>query len=130
MVHLLLDFIESERGSIWQTHIQTLFRLYYRSFDHNRYFKWVLVYFIDMIRLKDNNPDVFNEFSNGNHVAPWAKCLSKFNTLSTDMALGQWQYTNTDSKSKVNLKFTRDLLPFAAWYVMQRLYILKQTCSF
>ena len=130
MVHLLLEFIESERGSIWQTHIQTLFRLYHGSFDHNRYFKWVLVYFIDMIRLKDNNPDVFNEFSNGNHVVPWAKCLSKFNTLSTDMALGQWQYTNTDSKSKVNLKFNRDLLPFAAWYVMQRLYILKQTCSF
>ena len=59
----------------------------YRSFDHNRNFKWDLVYFIDMI--KDKNPDVFNEFSNGNHVVLRTKCSSKFNKVSTDIALEQ-----------------------------------------
>ena len=51
MVHLLLDFIESERDSIWQTHIETFCSMlpYYRSFDHNKYFKWGLAYFNDMI---------------------------------------------------------------------------------
>ena len=65
MVHLLLDLTESERDSICQTYIETLRSMlpYYRSFNHNRYFKWGLVYFIDMIRLKDKNQDVFNEFS-------------------------------------------------------------------
>ena len=62
---------------------------YYRSFDHNRNFKWGLVYFIDMIQLKDKNPDVFNEFSNGNHVVLRTKCSSKFNKVSTDIALEQ-----------------------------------------
>ena len=39
MVHLLLDFVESERDSIWQTHIERFCSMlpYYRSFDHNRY---------------------------------------------------------------------------------------------
>ena len=110
MVHLLLGFIESERDSIWQTHIQTFRSMlpYYRSFDHN------LVYFIDMIRLKDKNPDFFNEFSNDNYVVSREKCWSKLNTVSTDMALEQSM--NRDSKTKGNLKFTRDLLPSAAWY--------------
>ena len=85
---------------------------YYRSFDHNRHFQWGLVYFIDMIRLKDKNPDFFNEFSNGIHVVSRAKCLSKFNTVSTDMALEQSM--NRHSKTKVNLKFIQDLLPSAA----------------
>ena len=39
MVHLLLDFVESERDSIWQTHIERFCSMLpcYRSFDHNRY---------------------------------------------------------------------------------------------
>ena len=129
MLHVLLNFIESERDNIWQTHTETFRSMlsYYRSFDHNRYFKWGLVYFVNMIRLKDKNLDVFNEFSNGNHVVIRAKCSSKFNTVSTDMALEQSM--NRDSKTKGNLNFTRDLLPSAAWYY-QSLYILKQTCSF
>ena len=106
MAHLLLDIRESERDSIWQTHIEAFHSMlpYYRSFDHNRYFKWGLVCFINMIRLKDKNPDVFNEFSNGNHVVSQAKSSSKFNTVSTDMALEQSM--NRDSKTKGNLKFT------------------------
>ena len=53
MVHLLVDIIESERDSIWQTNIETFRSMlpYYRSVDHNRYFKRGLVYFINMIRL-------------------------------------------------------------------------------
>ena len=76
MIHLLLDFIESERDSIWQTHIEMFSSMlpYYRSFNHNKYFKWGLVYFTDMIRLKDKNPDVFNEFLNANHVVSRTKC--------------------------------------------------------
>ena len=116
MVLLLPEFIESERDSIWQTHIETFHSMfpYYRSFDHNRYFKWGLVYFIDMICLKEKNPDVFNEFSNGNHVASRAKCLSKLNTVSINMALEESM--NRDSKTKRNLKFTQNLLPSVAWY--------------
>ena len=116
MVHLLLDFIESERDSIWKTNTVTLrsMLLHCTSFDDNRYFKWGLVYFIDMIRLKGKNSYVFNELSNDNHVVSWAKYSSKFNIVSTDMALEQSM--NRDSKTKGNLKFTRDLLPSAAWY--------------
>ena len=86
----------------------------YRSSGHNRNFKWDFVYFIDMIQLKDKNPDVFNEFSNGNHVALRTKCSSKFDKVSTDIALEQ--SINRDSKTKGNLKLTRDLLPSGARY--------------
>ena len=64
MVHLLLDFIESERDSIWQIHVETFRSMlpYYRSFDHNRYSKWGLVYSIDMIQLIDKNPEFLMNF--------------------------------------------------------------------
>ena len=57
-----------------------------------------------MIQLKDKNPDVFNEFSNGNHVVLRTKCSSKFNKVSTNIALEQGM--NRDSKTKGNLKLT------------------------
>ena len=116
MVHLLLEFIESEKDSIWQTHIETFcsMLLYYRSFDHNRPLKWGLFYFIDTISVKTKNLNVFDEFSNGNHVVSQEKCSSKFNTVSTDTALEQSM--NRYSKTKGNSKFIRDLLPSTAWY--------------
>ena len=121
MVHLLLDLIESERDSICQTYIETLRSTlpYYRSFNHNRYFKWGLFYFIDMIRLKDKNQDVFN------HVVSRAKCSSKFNTVSTDMELEHSM--NRDSKTKGNLKFTRELLPYI---LKTNLQLLAFSCWF
>ena len=73
-----------------------------------------LAYFIDMIRLKDKNPDVVNGFSKGIYVVSQAKCSSKLNTVSTNMALEQSM--NRDPKSKGNLKFTWDLKSSAAWY--------------
>ena len=67
-----------------------------------------------MIQLKDKNPDIFNEFSNGNHVVLRTKFSSKFNKVSTDIALEQGM--NRDSKTKGNLKLTWDLLTSAARY--------------
>ena len=31
---------------------------YNRSFDHDTYFKWGVVYFMDMIQLKGKTPDI------------------------------------------------------------------------
>ena len=99
IAHLLLNFIENER---WYLANTSLAFPYYRRFDHNRYFKWGLVYFIDMIPLKNKNPDVFNEFSNGNHVVSRAKCSSKFNTGPTDVALQQSMNRNSKTKGNLN----------------------------
>lgn len=48
----------------------------------NRYFKWCLAYLVQYDSKKKKNPDIFNYFLNGNHIAPPAKCSPKFN--STD----------------------------------------------
>ena len=94
MVELLFNFLESERDSNWKCHIECFKAMlpYDRIFDHNKYFKWGLVYLVDMLRLPNHAPDVYREFLDGNHMA------SRFNTVSTDMALEQT--LNRESKVK------------------------------
>ena len=100
MVHLLLDFMESERDSIWKTHLET-FRCmppYHFAFDHFKYFMWGCVYSCDMQQLPNKFPDVYANFENGKHGVSRATAPSYFNSVATDMALEQ--SFNKDSKGK------------------------------
>ena len=100
MVHLLLDFTESERDSIWKTHLET-FRCmlpYDYAFDHFKYFIWGCIYSIDMEQLPKKFPEVYAHFESGKHSVSRATATSYFNTVATDMALEQ--SFNKDSKSK------------------------------
>ena len=53
---------------------------------------------IDMLQLPDSHPQLYEEFLNGHHTVSRAKSKSKFNTVSTDMALEQSM--NKDTKTK------------------------------
>ena len=71
---------------------------YDRAFDHDKYFQWGLVYLIDMLRLPEQAPEVYQEFLNGNHTVSRKKVATQFNAVSTDMALEQ--SLNRESKVK------------------------------
>ena len=51
-----------------------------------------------MLQLPDSHPQLYEEFLNGHHTVSRAKSKSKFNTVSTDMALEQSM--NKDTKTK------------------------------
>ena len=53
---------------------------------------------IDMLRLPQEAPGVYTAFKEGNHSVSRSKTVSKFNRVSTDMALEQG--LNRDSKMK------------------------------
>ena len=74
---------------------------YNRIFDHNKYFLWGIVYLTDMIKLPEHAPSVYHQFLLGNHTVSRSKKPSKFNAVSTDMALEQ--SLNRESKVKGGL---------------------------
>ena len=100
MVLLLLDFTEAERNSNWAVHIETFKNMlpYDYAFDHFKYLTWGLVYLTDMVRLPDSYPSVYEHFMQGKHTVSRSRSTSKFNAVSTDMALEQ--SFNRDSKTK------------------------------
>ena len=100
MVLLLFDFIEAEREANWDIHLECFKQMlpYDRTFDHAKYFKWGLIYVIDMLRLPQEAPEVYTAFKEGNHSVSRSKTVSKFNRVSTDMALEQG--LNRGSKMK------------------------------
>ena len=100
MVLLLFDFIEAERKANWDIHLECFKQMlpYDRAFDHAKYFKWGLIYVIDMLRLPQGAPEVYTAFKEGNHSVSRSKTVSKFSRVSTDMALEQG--LNRDSKMK------------------------------
>jgi len=99
MVDLLLVFLAAERDSNWKVHQEaTRDMIYYdRAFDHYKYFAWGIYYF-DMISLPEKHPDIYEAFINGCHRVSRSKKDSKFNCVSTDMALEQSM--NRDTKTK------------------------------
>ena len=100
MTFTLLDFMEAERESNWLVHLETFKAMlpYDKSFDHYKYLSWGLIYLIDMLRLPEVYPQVFEHFMDGKHTVSRSKSKSWFNTVSTDMALEQ--SLNRDCKTK------------------------------
>ena len=100
MVDLLLNFLAAERDSDWELHLETFQEMlaYDRAYDHYKYFQWGSIYMIDMLQLPEAHPQLYEEFLNGHHTVSRAKSKSKFNTVSTDMALEQSM--NKDTKTK------------------------------
>ena len=100
MVFLLLDSIAAERDSMWELHLQCFNQMldYDRAYDHLKYFKLGIVYLMDMQRLPEAHPDLFQQFKGGNHAVARSKTQSVFNCVATDMALEQSM--NRDSKTK------------------------------
>ena len=100
MVLLSSDFIEAEREANWDIHLECFKQIlpYDRTFDHAKYFKWGLTYVIDMLPLPQEAPEVYTAFKEGNHSVSRSKTVSKFNCVSTDMALVQG--LNRDSNMK------------------------------
>ena len=58
MVLLLFDFIEAEREANWDIHLECFKQMlpYDRAFDQAKYFKWGLIYVIDMLRSRKKHP--------------------------------------------------------------------------
>lgn len=100
MIDLLLNAISAERDSDWNLHIETFKEMlnYDRAFDHFKYFKWGSIYIMDMMRLPIDHPDLHKRFRSGCHAVSRCPTESKFNMVSTDMALEQSM--NRDSKTK------------------------------
>ena len=100
MVTLLLDFLSAERDSDWNLHLETFQNMlnYDRAYDHYKYFLWGTIYIIDMLRLPEEHPELYEMYCNGFHTVSRAQKQSQFNSVSTDMALEQSM--NRDSKTK------------------------------
>ena len=104
MVKLLLTFVFADRQADWKVHLSCFSEMlrYNRGFDHNKYFRWGLVYLIDMSMLSETAPDIYNPLANHSGLfVSRSKVVSKFNMVSPDMALEQSQ--NKDSKIKGGL---------------------------
>ena len=54
MCFILLDFLQAERESNWELHVECLLVPYDRAFDHPKYFQWGLVYLADAVNLEEN----------------------------------------------------------------------------
>ena len=101
MVKLLLTFVFADRQADWKVHLSCFSEMlrYDRGFDHNKYFRWGLVYLIDMSMLSETAPDIYSALANHSGLSvSRSKVVSKFNMVSPDMALEQSQ--NKDSKIK------------------------------
>lgn len=110
MVFLLLEFLTAERDSKWIQHIEAFQEMisYDAAFDNYRYFKWGVVYLLDMKDLPSTHPHLYEMFLCGYHTVSRKKTQSSFNCVSTDMALEQ--SLNKDTKTKGINKFYSILL--------------------
>ena len=94
MVKLFLTFVYAARGADWKVHLSSFSEIirYDRAFDHLKYFRWGLVYLVDMNMLPETTPDVYNALANHSQQSvSRSKIVSKFNMVSPDMALEQSQ---------------------------------------
>ena len=104
MMEILQLFIYSDRNSDWNAHLNGLAQMlpYDRAFDHLNYFRWGMVYLVDMRLLPESAPSIHDALANKQmHAVSRARTHSIFNTVSADMALEQSQ--NKDSKMKGGL---------------------------
>ena len=122
MVDLLFNFLAAERDSDWKLHLETFQEMlaYDRAYDHYKYFQWGSIYLIDMLQLPETHPQLYQEFLDGNHTVSRAKSESKFNTVSTDMALEQ--SLNKDMKTKGGIVgFSQDYDSLEKWTLTSHL---------
>ena len=100
MVFLLLEFLAAERDSKWIQRIEAFQQMicHDAAFDNYRYFKWGIVYLLDMKNLSSTHSDLYEMFLCGYHTISRKKTKSSFNCVSTAMALEQ--SLNKDTKTK------------------------------
>ena len=99
MVHILLNYVRSERDGTWDLHLSSVTRMlpYLFAFDRINYSQWISVYLADMRLLPQTAPAVHNEFVKGNHPIKLTS-NSKFNQVWTDTSIEQT--INRESKTK------------------------------
>ena len=70
MVMLLLNFIRATRDALWDLHLATLegFARFFFAFDRLKYARMVPVYISDMKSIQSTDPDIWDEFEQGNFV--------------------------------------------------------------
>ena len=70
MILSLLSFIRATRDGLWSLHLASLehFTRFFFAFDRLKYARMIPVYLADMKRLKESDPDIWNEFERGNFV--------------------------------------------------------------
>ena len=98
MVMILLQFIKAERTGNWSLHLSSTAAMipHFFAMDRTNYARWMPIYLADMHKLEVRHPNVFKEFSAGNHSV--SRSQQPFAEVWTDMALEQ--SINLDSKSK------------------------------
>ena len=90
MVYILPDILQTERNVDWEAHITALAAMipYDHTFDHFEYFRWGLVYLIDMHSLSAHGMDVENAFpTDKRHCTSRSNSISFFNRVIADHAL-------------------------------------------
>ena len=70
MVFLLIEFLAAERDSKWMQHIEAFQQMicYDKAFNNYRYFKWRILYLLDMKNLSSTHPDLYELFLCGYHT--------------------------------------------------------------
>ena len=118
MADLLLDFLAAECDSDWKVHLETFKEMlcYDRAFDHFKYFTWGMIYYIDMMQLPEKHPELYEAFLKGYHTVSRNKKPSKFNGVSTDMALEQSMNRDTKTKGGI-IGFSQDYTAMEKWAV-------------
>ena len=99
-VFLLLEFLAAERDSKCIQHIEAFQQMicYDAAFDNYKYFKWGIVFLLDMNNLSSTRPDLYEMFLCGYHTVSRKKTKSSFNCVSTDVALEQSFKKDTKTK--------------------------------
>lgn len=94
MVDILRRLLQAKWIGDWALHLQSLFDmlLYLAASGHNLYLKSVHIYLQKMSKLQDQNPEVYNHFSEGLHVV-W-RSGRPGEGLSTDLVIEQCLMSN------------------------------------
>ena len=122
MAFLLFDFLAAERESNWDLHLETFQEMlkYDRAFGQYKYFTWGSIYIIDMLELPVKHPELYQHFVSGFHTVSRCKKESKFNCVSTDMALEQSMNRHSKTKGGI-VGVSQDLNAVEKWTLTSHL---------
>ena len=98
MVKTLLQFIKAKRTGNWNLPLSSTAAMipHFFAMDGTNYARWMPIYLADMHKLEERHPNVFQEFSAGNHSI--SRSQQPLAQVWTDIALERT--INLDSKSK------------------------------
>lgn len=87
MISLIYTFIRATRDGIWELHLSSLDMLckYFFALDKQKYARLVPLYLADMSALETTDPDIYEEFINGNFSVH--KNIIPFCAVGVDHAL-------------------------------------------